>query len=77
MSRRAAHNWELIWHYHECPECGFVFESRRDFRYRMGRYLKELECPRCGAAFTLKKEGGVPLGPIFSEGAEQETNWIG
>lgn len=62
------HTWELYLHYHECPKCGRIIESRKD--------VEELKCPYCNHSFTLKKKTGKrPFGPIFGKPSKPEFDW--
>jgi len=73
---RGKHTWELTYHYHRCPDCGYVFENRDDYDYRVGiGYCKDLECPRCHQHFSLKKAGRLIIGPLFGNGEHIETEW--
>ncbi len=66
IRRKGSHSWDMHVHYHRCPECGAVFESRDDYEYRMGKYQKDLECTRCGATFSTTKHHKQKFGPIFN-----------
>lgn len=62
------HTWELYLHYHECPECGHIIESRKE--------TKELKCPSCNHQFILEKQTGKrPFGPIFGKPSKPEFDW--
>jgi hypothetical protein len=47
MGQKGEHTWDLILHYHRCPQCSFIIESRVDFEYKNGSYSKDLSCDRC------------------------------
>lgn len=61
---RGNHTWTIEHYYHRCPECGYILESRDNYRYQLGKFIKDLECPRCSHAFTEIKERDR-IGPIF------------
>lgn len=69
------HTWDLTVHYHQCPSCKAIIESRDDYVYRLGSYIKEIECPYCEHAFTLKKRIKHKIGPFFGEGDTAEIEW--
>ena len=73
--QKGDHTWKLYYQYHRCSDCGYVFESRSDYTYQMGKYIKNLECPRCKAEFTEEKKGNIPIGPFFGEGDHIEMEW--
>jgi len=55
VMQKGSHTWEIILYYHRCPKCGFIFESREDYQYRLGLYQKDLECPKCHHQYTVTK----------------------
>jgi len=63
--QRGDHTWDLVVAYHKCPVCGFIFENRDEYMYRLGSYIKECQCPRCSHSFTLKKCVKPRFGPFF------------
>lgn len=69
------HTWDLSLDYCCCPDCGYIFENREQYIYRMGQYVKELECPRCSHEFVLKKNIKPRIGPFFGEGERVEMEW--
>lgn len=75
MTQKGAHTWDLVLHYHRCPSCGYIFDSRENFEYRLGRYQKELDCPRCRFPFTVTKVTKPAAGPFFGEGEGAEVTW--
>lgn len=75
MIEKGTHTWNLYLSYHRCPSCGYIFDSREDFQYRLGKYQKDLECPRCGLVFTLTKEQKSLIGPFFGEAPKPEFDW--
>ena len=75
MAQKGEHTWDMIFHYHRCPECGFIIESREDYEYRLGHYVKTLDCPRCHGSFTLEKETKPTFGPLIGEPQPVEWDW--
>lgn len=69
------HTWELNLYYHECPECGRIIESRKDFSLISGKYVKVLKCPSCNHRFILEKPGKRPFGPVFGKPSKPEFDW--
>jgi endogenous inhibitor of DNA gyrase (YacG/DUF329 family) len=70
------HTWELNLYYHQCPACGHIIESRKDFSLILKKYVKELKCPSCNHQFTLeKKTDKRPFGPIFGKPSKPEFDW--
>lgn len=61
----STHNWDIVIQYHRCPKCGYIIESREDYIYRMGKYVKDLECSRCHHHFTLTKTSRPTFGPLW------------
>jgi len=55
MTQKGEHTWDLIIQYHRCPYCEKIVESRDDYHYQLGSWIKEVTCDRCGRTFTLKK----------------------
>lgn len=75
MREKGTHTWDLYLTYHRCPNCGFIFESREDYVYRMGKYQKDLICPRCHHSYTLTKGQRPLIGPVFGEPPKPEFDW--
>lgn len=75
MTQRGSHTWDLIQQYHRCPKCGFIIESREDFKYHNTKYSKELKCPRCQNEFTVTKAGPFRLGPLLGQEEHVEVDW--
>lgn len=73
--QKGPHTWDLTVHYHKCPSCSYILESRDDYIYRLGNYIKELDCPRCDHSFTIKKNVKPSIGPFFGEGSTMEMEW--
>lgn len=73
--QKGPHTWDLTLHYHRCPKCGTILESRDDYGYRLGNYIKELDCYKCGHQFTLQKRKKPMVGPILGEGDTYEIEW--
>lgn len=69
------HTWPLTIHYHRCPQCGAIIESRERFQHVMGRDQKELYCPRCQLSFTLTKERPKRFGPLLGDPQPPEFDW--
>lgn len=64
---RGNHSWPIIHHYHRCPHCGKIVESREDFSYEFGRQVKHLECKHCHQTFVLEKPKNIALGPLLED----------
>lgn len=75
MTSTGTHTWKRSLYYHRCPACGYIFESRQDFEYRLGAYQKDLHCPRCQQAYTLTKIVKPQAGPFFGEAEGAEITW--
>lgn len=45
--RSGVHTWDRKLEYHQCEKCTRLFESRHDYAYEMGQWIKKLECPMC------------------------------
>ena len=56
MTQKGAHTWDLIIHYHRCPNCGYIVENMEDFRYILGDWIKDVKCERCHHEFVVKKK---------------------
>ena len=75
MSDKGSHTWEMILHYHRCPDCGYIFESRKPYEEVMGRLEKEERCPRCTEKFLVSKERKPTFGPLIGDPQPVETEW--
>ncbi|MBA3957838.1 MAG: hypothetical protein H0X51_05525 [Parachlamydiaceae bacterium] len=75
MTQKGTHTWDLVVHYHKCPECGYIIESRQDYHYQLGKYIKELECSRCHKHFTVQKPSKPRFGPLLGEPEHPEFDW--
>ncbi|NGX42675.1 MAG: hypothetical protein K940chlam7_00959 [Chlamydiae bacterium] len=53
MGQKGEHTWDIVIHYHRCPECGYIIESRQGFTFRAGKYQKEVVCDRCDHEFLV------------------------
>lgn len=73
MAQKGSHTWELVHHYHLCPLCNRIIESRQDYIYRLGQYVKEIECPYCAHFFTLIQKKKLRPAPLF--GSEEPVEW--
>lgn len=45
--RRGLHTFDRELEYHRCAKCAHLFESRHNFTYELGGWVKKLECPLC------------------------------
>ena len=75
IREKGPHTWNLHVHYHRCPSCGYIIESRDDFHYRQGKYFKELDCSRCHHHFVASKPCKVFFGPFFGNETKPEFDW--
>lgn len=75
MTQQGTHTWDLILHYHRCPSCGFINESRQDFQPRSNEWIKELKCERCHQVFTVTKPKRRTFGPLFGKPQPIEMKW--
>jgi len=75
MSQQGKHTWDIIIHYHRCPECGFIIENREGYRYQLGKYQKEVVCDRCHNHFMLVKQREPSIGPLIGDPQPIETEW--
>ena len=62
---KGTHTCDIFQHYHRCPSCGKIVESRFDYESRLGVYHKDLTCSRCGKGWTEQKPGKPHFGPFF------------
>lgn len=62
---RGTHTWDIVIHYHRCPSCRAIQESREDYRYQLGKYIKDLECPKCKHHYTVVKRTKPTFVPFF------------
>lgn len=75
MSQKGLHTWDLILQYHRCPNCWAIIESREDFHYRLGSWVKEVACMRCGYVFELTKARKPSFGPLIGDPQPFEMDW--
>ena len=75
MAQNGTHTWKLYTHYHACPKCGFIIESRQDYEPRLETYEKDLKCPRCGHEFTLTYKPKPTFGPLTGTPQPVEFDW--
>lgn len=75
MREKGTHTWDLHLAYHRCPKCGNIFESRKDYVYQMGKFVKDLQCPKCGNTYTLTKAEPPRIGPFFGETPKPDFDW--
>lgn len=71
--RHGTHTWDLLLHYYQCPQCGYVMENRDKFEVRLHHLEKEVCCPRCQHLFTVKKEKQVSFGPLLGHDPEVDN----
>lgn len=75
MTQRGTHTWDLVIHYHRCPACGLIIESRQDYKYRLGKYQKDITCRRCLHHFILTKPTQPRFGPLIGPSQPVEVDW--
>lgn len=75
MTQKGNHTWDLVLQYHRCPSCGKIIESREDFRYLMGSWIKDVICERCGHTFRLTKKVKPAFGPLIGTPQPPEFDW--
>jgi len=75
MTQKGLHTWDMVWHYHRCPKCGKIIESREEYQYRMGKYMKDIVCPYCQHAFALEKFVRPRPAPLFGDPQPVEWDW--
>lgn len=75
MEPSGTHTWNIYIHYHACPKCGYIIESRQDYEERLKTYEKDLKCPRCQHEFTLIKKPKPTFGPLIGEPQPVEIDW--
>ena len=62
---KADHTFSIYQMYHQCPDCGWINESRKGYREIWGKLVKEVSCQRCEHHFTVYKEKSKALGPLM------------
>ena len=75
MTQKGEHTWDLLLHYHRCPKCGFIKESREDFYNRQGALIKELTCERCHHQWMVTKKRQPTFGPLIGTPQPPEFDW--
>ncbi len=75
MTQKGTHTWDLIIQYHKCPKCGYIIESRKDFYYRLGKWVKDVSCERCGHQFLLERKTDLTFGPLIGSPQPPEVEW--
>ena len=70
MTQKGTHTWDLIIHYHCCPKCHFIIESLENYKYQLGKWVKEITCDRCGNIFQATKARKPSFGPLFGDPQE-------
>lgn len=64
--KKGTHTWDMHLHYHRCPACGKIHESRSAYEYRLGVYQLDLTCSRCEHHWTEDKPTKPRFGPFFN-----------
>ncbi len=75
MTQKGTHTWDLYIHYHRCPNCGYIMESRQDFEKRANKYVKDLVCSRCQKPFSVLKEEKPTWGPLTGDPQPIDFEW--
>lgn len=76
MTQKGEHTWDLIIDYQHCPKCGYIVESRTDYHYLMGSWVKEIDCERCRNTWSVKKKMKPTFGPLIGTPQPPEIEWI-
>lgn len=72
--QKGTHTWTLYVHYHLCPQCGKVIESRHEYELKDGKWIKELKCAHCGHSFSETKPF-KKLGFLANSSQAHEFRW--
>lgn len=64
------HTWDMILHYHRCPNCGYIIECRKKYDQIFRVIQKELNCPRCNKTFNVLKQTKPTFGPLLGHDPE-------
>lgn len=75
MTQKGTHTWDIIIQYHRCPHCGNIIESRQDYEYQMGKWLKEVICDRCKKATCFESKIKPKFGPLIGTPQPPEFDW--
>lgn len=75
MTQKGLHTWDLVLQYHRCLRCGNIIESRIDFTYRLGTWVKDVRCDRCGHSFEVAKVRKPAFGPLIGDPQPYEIDW--
>lgn len=75
MVNSGEHTWDIVLHYHSCPQCGYIIESRKKYKYNLGKYYKKLKCDRCSHSFIIEKAAKPSFGPLFGDAQPKEIDW--
>ncbi len=75
MTQKGSHTWDLIVHYHRCPKCGYIIESRDDYIFHKNKGVKQLTCKRCNHAFEEIKMRKSSFGPLLGDPQPSEFDW--
>jgi uncharacterized C2H2 Zn-finger protein len=73
--QKGTHSWDIVIHYHRCPQCGMIIESRKGYDYKLGKWLKDLTCERCGKEIRLTKSRRPAFGPLIGDPEPYEIEW--
>jgi hypothetical protein len=73
MTQKGNHTWEIVIHYHQCPKCKQIIESRKKYEYTSGQYSKEVNCLHCGHHFNVTQP--KKKRPISILGSEEPVEW--
>lgn len=73
--KKGNHTWDIIFYYHLCPSCSYVYESRQDYGFSRGKWCKEEECPRCSCRFLVEKKRKQGVFPLTQNGQPIEFEW--
>lgn len=68
--RHGNHTWDMVLHYYQCPQCGYINESRHKFVIRDNALQKDLTCARCRNHFQVTKKMRRTFGPLLGHNLE-------
>ncbi|MDA8773509.1 hypothetical protein N9N03_00050 [Chlamydiia bacterium] len=54
--------WPLTYDYHQCDQCGYIIETRFQYRERGEEYSKDVHCERCGHINLVEKSNNQMFG---------------
>jgi len=75
MREKGNHTWDIFVHYHRCPHCGYITESRKDYESYEKEQKKEITCDRCQNNYTVTKAAQSGFGPLFGKSEHAEIHW--